>query len=68
MLPKAEQQSILDVTWILIPQVKNEGMKFSFLKALATNCNINKKADHIQLKNWHFLQSLQILNDIYSLT
>jgi hypothetical protein len=37
------------------------------LKSLTTNCNINKKADHIQLKNWHFLQSLQILNNIYSL-
>jgi len=42
-------------------------MNFSFLKVLAANCNINKKADHIQLKNCHFLQSLQILNNIYSL-
>jgi len=38
-------------------------MNCRFLKVLATN----KRADHIQLKNWHPIHSLQILNDIYPL-
>jgi hypothetical protein len=57
----------LESSLFILFLIKNACKNFSFLKVLATNRNINKKADHTQLRNWQFLQSLQILNEIYSL-